>query len=256
MRIYIFFLLTTICFTANAQESSSKPNIVWIVCEDISPYLGCYGDPIVKSPNIDKLASEGIRYTHAYTTAGVCAPSRSTIITGMYQTSIGTQNMRTLNGPAGAKFSPVPDYSALVPEYVKCFPEYLRMNGYYCTNNQKQDYQFEPPVTVWDENGPAASWRNRPLGKPFFAIFNLFITHESQIYSRNQESLLVDTNKVIVPPFYPDTKTVRHDMSRLFSNIERMDAQVGEIVKMLKEDGLYDSTIIFFYSDQGEHCPG
>ena len=154
------------------NKKSARPNILWITCEDISPFISCYGDKIVKTPNIDQLAKEGIRYTHVYTTAGVCAPSRSAIITGMYQTSIGTQHMRTGGDP---KYQPVPSYSAVIPEYVKCFPEYLRMNGYYCTNNEKQDYQFTAPVTVWDENGPAASYRNRPAGKPFFAVFNFMI---------------------------------------------------------------------------------
>ncbi len=248
----IFFCQALCLF---AQHGTGKPNILWIVCEDISPYLGCYGNEIVKTPNIDQLAKEGIRFTHVYTTAGVCAPSRSAIITGMYQTSIGTQHMRTLNGAAGAKYSPVADYSARIPEYVKCFPEWLRMNGYYCTNNEKQDYQFLPPVTAWDENGPAASWRNRPTAKPFFSVFNLFITHESQLFMRNNENLLVDSDKVYVPPYYPDTKQVRHDISRLFSNIERMDSQVGEIIQMLKDDGVYDNTIIFFYSDHGGALP-
>src|SRR5437879_4500784 len=114
------FLLSNFFFQAFflfAQKNYSKPNILWIVCEDISPYLSCYGNTIVKTPNIDMLSKEGIRYTHVYTTAGVCAPSRSTIITGMYQTSIGTQHMRTINGSAGVKYSPVPDYSAMIPEY-------------------------------------------------------------------------------------------------------------------------------------------
>ncbi len=252
LLVFIFLVQTIFLF---AQNSGSKPNILWIVCEDISPYLSCYGNTIVKTPNIDQLAKEGVRYTHVYTTAGVCAPSRSTIITGMYQTSIGTQHMRTLNGTAGAKYSPVADYSAVVPDYIKCFPEYLRMNGYYCTNNEKQDYQFVPPVTVWDENSPAASWKNKPDGKPFFSVFNFFITHESQLFMRNSESLLIDTDKVDVPPFYPNTKTVRHDISRLFSNIERMDKQVGELIQILKDDGLYDNTIIFFYSDHGGALP-
>jgi N-sulfoglucosamine sulfohydrolase len=256
--LFCFFLLVNF-FCSHielvAQNNPDKPNILWIVCEDISPYLSCYGNALVQTPNIDMLSREGVRYTHVYTTAGVCAPSRSSIITGVYQTSIGTQHMRTINGKMGAKYSPVQDYSALLPDYAKCFPEFLRMNGYYCTNNEKQDYQFIPPVTAWDENGPAASWRNRPAGKPFFSVFNLFITHESQLFTRNSESLLVDSNKIEVPPFYPDTKIVRHDMSRLFSNIERMDEQVGEIIKMLKDDGLYDNTIIFFYSDHGGALP-
>ena len=228
-----------------------QPNILWITCEDISPFLGAYGNQQVKTPNIDRLAREGVHYTRMYTTAGVCAPSRSAIITGMYQTSIGTQHMRTAGDP---KYQPVPPYSAVIPPYVKCFPEYLRKAGYYCTNNEKQDYQFTPPVTVWDENGPAASYRNRPKDKPFFAIFNFQITHESQLFMR-RDSLLVDPDRVSVPPLYPDTKTVRHDIARMFTNIERMDTQVGQLIQMLREDGLYDNTIIFFYSDHGGPLP-
>lgn len=256
-------------FSQQARQGTAlakQPNIIWITCEDISPYIGAYGDKEVRTPNIDQLAKEGVRYTRAYTTAGVCAPSRSAIITGMYQQSIGTQHMRT---SGDAKFQPVPLYAAVIPEQVKCFPEYLRKAGYYCTNNEKQDYQFVAPVTVWDENGATASYRNRPRrgdgrrgdsgrsvekDKPFFAIFNFQITHESQLFSR-KDSLLVDGDKVSVPPIYPDTKTVRHDIARMLTNIERMDSQVGELIQMLKADGLYDNSIIFFYSDHGGSLP-
>ncbi len=256
MKIFAIALCSLLMLQAVAQPQATKqPNILWVVCEDISPYLGCYGNTQISTPNLDALAAQGIRYTHAYTTAGVCAPSRSALITGMYQTSIGTQHMRTINGAAGAKYSPVADYSAVVPAYVKCFPEYLRQNGYYCTNNEKQDYQFEAPVTTWDENGPAASWRNRPQGKPFFAVFNLFITHESQLFMREKDSLLTNPDSLTVPPFYPDTKTVRRGIARLYSNIQIMDGQVGQLLAMLKADGLYDNTIIFFYSDHGGALP-
>lgn len=254
MKKYLIILLIVISVETHAQDRdkvSTRPNILWIVCEDISPYIGVYGDDEVKTPNIDQLARDGIRYTHVYTVAGVSAPSRSGIITGMYPTSIGTQHMRTAGDP---KYQPVPPYSAVIPEYVKCFPEYLRMSGYYCTNNEKQDYQFTPPVTVWDENGPAASFINRPRNKPFFAVYNFFITHESQIFSRH-DSLLVDPASVTVPPIYPDTKTVRHDIARMLTNIERMDSEVGELIEMLKKDGSYDNTIIFFYSDHGGVLP-
>src|SRR3982751_200554 len=173
---YLLFIFILHAIHLQAQsKAKDRPNILWITCEDISPFIGAYGDKEVNTPNIDQLAKEGIRYTHVYTTAGVCAPSRSSLITGMYPTSIGTQHMRTIGDP---KYQPVPSYSVVVPYYVKCFPEYLRKAGYYCTNNEKQDYQFEPPVTVWDENGPDASFRNRPKDKPFFAVFNFFITHE------------------------------------------------------------------------------
>jgi arylsulfatase A-like enzyme len=246
-----FILVGHLFFLLSSYAQTKKPNIIWIVCEDISPYLGAYGNKEIKTPNLDALAKEGVRYMRVYTAAGVCAPSRSAIITGMYPTSIGTQHMRTIGDP---KFQPVPSYSAVIPDYVKCFPEYLRGAGYYCTNNEKQDYQFVPPVTVWDENGPAASFRNRPEGAPFFSVFNFFITHESQLTMR-RDSLLVDSSKVSVPPIYPDTKIVRHDIARLFTNIEIMDRQVGELINMLKADGLYDNTIIFFYSDHGGALP-
>jgi N-sulfoglucosamine sulfohydrolase len=242
--VFLFYL-----FPTAAQQK--KPNIIWITCEDISPFIGAYGDQLIKTPNIDQLAKEGIRFNNVYTAAGVCAPSRSSFITGMYPTSIGTMHMRTIGDP---KYQPVPSYSAVIPADIKCFPEYLRIAGYYCTNNEKQDYQFIPPVTVWDENGPAASYRNRPPGKPFFAVYNLFITHESQLFGRT-DSLLLDPDKIIVPPYYPDTRIVRHDLNRLFTNIERMDGQVGELIQLLKDDGVYDNTIIFFFSDHGGALP-
>lgn len=243
-------------FIARPVAEPKQPNILWITCEDMSLHLACFGDKQVKTPNLDQLAAEGTRYSHVYSTAGVCAPSRSSIITGMYQMSIGTQHMRTLQpDPFPHKFSPVKTYSAVLPEQVHCFPEYLRKAGYYCTNNEKQDYQFIPPVTVWDESSTKAHWRNRPAGKPFFSVFNLIITHESQIWTREREPLLVRPEDVTVPAYYPDTKTVRHDIARNLSNVMRMDSIVGTIISQLKADGLYDQTIIFFYSDHGDGLP-
>ncbi|WP_338875520.1 sulfatase [Spirosoma sp. SC4-14] len=260
-KLLLFLLLAcTVSMAFLAQptvpETPSQPNILWITCEDMSLHLACFGDKEVKTPNLDQLATEGVRYTHVYSTAGVCAPSRSAIITGMYQNSIGTQHMRTLQGdPYPHKFSPVKTYSAVVPDYVRCFPEYLRKAGYYCSNNEKQDYQFLPPVTVWDESSKKAHWRNRPANKPFFSIVNLLITHESQIWTREKEPLLVRPEDVTVPAYYPDTKTVRHDIARNLSNVMRMDSIVGTIIQELKDDGLYENTIIFFYSDHGDGLP-
>lgn len=253
-----FVGLTTLALTfplnGQAQKQKEQPNILWITCEDISPFVHCFGEKIIKTPNIDQLAMDGVKYNSVYTTAGVCAPSRSSIITGTYQMSIGTQHMRTISVLPKYIEEGVPNYSAVIPKEVKCFPEYLRMAGYYTSNNQKEDYQFVPPVTVWDESSPGATYENRSEGKPFFAVFNLFVTHESQLWGQ-KGPLKVDPDSVTVPPYYPDTKTVRHDIARLFTNIEIMDAQVGEIVKKLKEEGWYDQTIIFFYSDHGGSLP-
>lgn len=249
------FMLFPVSFGALfAQEKTDRPNIVWIVCEDIGPYIGAYGYKGVKTPNIDQLAREGVLYTRAYTTAGVCAPSRSAIITGMYQTAIGTMHMRTLNEDNPSN-TPLPSYSAVIPPYVKCFPEYLRMAGYYTTNNEKQDYQFEAPVTVWDENSAAATWRNRATDQPFFSILNLAITHEMNLFVREKEPFTVDPKTVVVPSYYNKTETAIKAMARQLTNIEKMDGQVGEIVAKLKEDGLYENTWIMFYSDHGGALP-
>lgn len=247
LKRWIFILLLTGPFLASAQGNY---NILWITCEDISPNLGCYGDTVAVTPNIDRLASEGMLMTNAFATAGVCAPARSSIITGMYPASIGTHHMRTTwETPFDLS------YSVVVPPQVKTFTEYLRGAGYHCTNNFKTDYQFEAPFTAWNENGTNAHWRNRPEGKPFFSVFNLEVTHESQIWGRESYELLVDPDSVTVPPYYPDTKEVREDIARNYSNIQVMDKQVGEILQQLEDDGLSDNTIVFFYSDHGGPLP-
>ncbi len=159
-----------------------KPNFLWISLEDTSPRFGCYGDTVARTPNLDSLAGEGRRYTHAFSTAGVCAPSRSAIITGVYQTSMGTHHMRTSHTNPNSPELPTP-YSGVPAHYVKTFTEYLRANGYFCTNNSKTDYQFTPPFTAWDELGNHGHWRNRASpDQPFFAVFNPTLTHESGMW--------------------------------------------------------------------------
>ncbi len=225
------------------------PNILWISGEDISPRLGCYGDHVANTPNIDKLASQGVRYTNVYTTAPVCAPCRSGIITGMYQTSIGTHHMRTSHV---AENLPTP-YEAVPPHYVKTFTEYLRAAGYYCTNNVKTDYQFASPVTAWDECSNKAHYKNRPDKEtPFFAVFNLEMTHESKNWLEPDST---DPSSVEVPPYYPDNLTVRKNIARLYDNIAKLDKKVGEILKELDDEGLTQNTIVFFWSDHGDGLP-
>ena len=251
------------------QEAKRQPNIVWIVTEDISPTLSFYGDKTAKTPNLDALAKESMIYDNAFAVVGVCGPSRSSIITGMYPTSIGTMHMRTgkdVHSWGRHSYSkettkqdlsgePIIEYSAVIPENVKCYTEYLRASGYFCTNNQKTDYQFASPVTAWDENSKKAHWRNRPKNKPFFSVFNIGTTHESQLWKKNDLPLTVNPKKVKVPPYLPDTEVSRNTIARHYSNIELMDAEVGEFIQQLKDDGLYDNTIIFFYSDHGGPLP-
>ncbi len=259
-----------------ANPTTEKMNILWLVCEDISPTLSFYGDSTAHTPNLDKLASESLVFDNAFATVGVSAPSRSSIITGMYPISIGTQHMRTGRDVWGwgergygkvhngyeAKGTDsngdlVQLYSAVIPEKVKCFTEYLRADGFYCSNNDKSDYQFAAPVTAWDANGKEATWGNRPINKPFFSIFNFMTTHESQIWGnqRKKLALTVSPSAVPLPAYYPDDSIVRQDVARHYSNIELLDIQIGLKIDELKKAGLYDKTIIFFYSDHGGPLP-
>src|SRR5215211_3680163 len=227
-----------------AAATRARPNIVWISNEDMSPHLGAYGDDVARTPALDRFAGQSMRFTQAFTTAPVCAPSRAAIITGMYQTAIGAQHMRTTEDRVPELPGP---YLAVPPFYVKAFPEYLRAAGYYTTNRAKTDYQFGVPFTIWDELGQKAHWRNRAnKGQPFFSVFNLEITHESRIFptspARQGKPLITDPRELQLPPYYPDTPLVRQEMARLYDNIADMDAQVGALLKQLEQDGLADDT--------------
>lgn len=226
------------------------PNILWVSFEDTNPFYGCYGDKVARTPNLDRLAAEGCVWKNAFSTAGVCAPARSAVITGMYPISIGTHQMRTTHKARFPGGLPTP-YSAVVPHYVKCFSEYLRAEGYYCTNNIKTDYQFTPPVTAWDECARDAHWRNRPdPDQPFFAVFNLNKTHESGMWEDKPEPAF-DPDDMVLPPYFPDTPKVRKSMARMYTNIEYNDKLLGEFLDQLEEDGLAENTIVFNWSDHG-----
>ncbi len=230
---------------------SARPNILCITCEDISPRLASYGDPLARTPFLDALARDGVRFARVFSVSGVCAPSRAALITGMYPTAIGADNMRTF-GPGVGGIEP---YEAVPPPQVRPFTEYLRAAGYYTTNDAKTDYQFKAPLTAWDENGKGAHWRNRPPGAPFFAVFNLEVTHESQVWARAREPLTVDPARVVLPLYYPDTPIVRRDVARVYSNIEAMDAQAAALVAEVEKAGLSGETIVLFYSDNGGPLP-
>ena len=237
--------------------ATAKPNVVWISAEDLSPDLGAYGDAYAVTPTLDRLAREGARFTHAFSSAPVCAPSRSAIITGMYPTTIGTMHMRSKGVP---------------PAGVKAFTEYLRAAGYYCTNRSKTDYNVEappsnrPPDTVWDDSSGQAHWRNRPdPNQPFFSVFNITTTHEGQIrldgaaFAKLTAGLPAaarhDPARAVIPPYYPDTPVARADWARYHDLVSVMDGQVGAILQQLEDDGLADRTIVFFWGDHGRGLP-
>lgn len=226
-----------------AAEGGKRPNILWIVSEDNDPFLGCYGDKNATTPNIDRLASEGIVYDNALSNAPVCAPARNTIITGMYPPNLGTMHMRS-------KYA--------IPQKFKFFPQYLRAAGYYCTNNAKEDYNTFKPDGVWDESSHKAHYKNRKPGQPFFAVFNINISHEHVIHFdklKPASELKHKPQDMVLPPYHPDLPEIRLSWANYYDYITEMDRQVGERLKELEDLGLADDTIVFYYSDNGGVLP-
>lgn len=229
-----------------APAKKDRPNILWISIEDTGPHLGCYGEKHAITPNLDRFASESVRYTRAFTAAGVCAPCRSSIITGVYQSTLGTRDMRC---------------SATLPPEIRCFSEYLRDAGYYCTNNSKQDYQFKAPAESWDASSSKGHWKNRADGQPFFAIFNITTTHEGGINNSDARTKALtdaerqDPSKLTPPPYYPNNEVTRRAWANYFELITMMDHQFQDRLDELKEAGLDDDTIVVFWSDHGVGLP-
>ena len=225
--------------SARCATADDRPNIVWLTSEDNGPHLGCYGDKYATTPHLDSLAARSLIFARCWSNAPVCAPARTTIISGMYATSLGGQHMRS--------FVPM-------PRGARMYPQYLRDAGYYCTNNSKEDYNLEKPGKVWDASSRKAHWKNASPGRPFFAIFNSTVSHESQLRKRPHE-LVHDMSKVRVPAYHPDTPEVRHDWAQYYDKITEMDGQLGKRLKELESAGHLDDTIIFYYGDHGSGMP-
>lgn len=239
-----------------ADPAAARPNILWLVAEDMSQNIAPFGDSTVVTPHLERLAREGIRFPNTFSVSGVCAPSRFSIATGIYTTSGKAQHMRTTSSQDYHDIIGVPPYEAVPPPEVRMMSEILRMHGYFATNNAKRDYQFSPPVTAWDESSNQAHWRQRPDGAPFFSIFNFGVTHESRIWAKADDSLHVPADlDAPIPPYLPGTEAVRTDVRRMYSNIRELDHRIGNLLAELEADGLLDETIIFFYSDHGGPLP-
>ena len=245
LRAVSLFPLLLASVALSAAADAAKPNILWITSEDHGPHMGCYGDTYATTPNVDGLAKKGMIYMHCWSNAPVCAPARTTIITGMYATSLGAEHMRSMVPfPAGKKM----------------FPQFLREAGWYCTNNSKEDYNIEKPGQVWDESSKNGHWRNRAAGpqgqgsQPFFAVFNSLKSHESQIRTR-PHTQVHDPAKVRVPAYHPDTPEVRQDWAQYYDQVTEADADAGRLLADLEKDGLSEDTIVFYYADHGSGMP-
>jgi len=250
--LFLFLLII-----ANSAIAQPKPNILWITIEDTSPqFIGCYGNANARTPIIDKLAVEGIRFTNAFSTGTVCSPSRTAIITGVKTYKSGTGNHRS-------KYP--------VPEFIKGFPYYLQQLGYYTTNNVKTDYNVanekEYIAETWNESSNKAGWWNRKTGQPFFAVFNYNESHQSRtmtetynwyvenVYNQLLPDQQIGDSHFEMPPFYRDSPEMRKQFARVYNSIKLTDNKIGELLARLEKDKLKDSTIIFFYADHGEGMP-
>ena len=213
---------------------------MWFLSEDCNPFIGAYGDPFARTPTLDQLAAEGVRYDTVYSAAPVCAPSRFTLLTGKYAESCGpAHNMRAI---------------AKMPSWIRGFPEYLRAAGYYCTNNSKTDYNATIDMAAtWDASSGSAHWRARPAGAPFFAMFSNQTTHESRLFPTTP--VTTDPATMRIPPYLPDTPRTREDRAREYDNMARMDSEFAVRLAELEADGLAENTIVFFFGDNGGVLP-
>lgn len=239
--------------TTVAQESAGqRPNFIWFMTEDVSMhYLSLFngGREGVSTPNVELLAQEGFVFTNAYCNAPVSSPARSTLITGCYATRLGADLHR------GLTYVPL-------PENLNMFPAYLRNAGYYTSNSTKTDYNFQLDKSAWNQiSAKMGGWRNRPdKSKPFFHVRTSFSTHEGKLHFGKNDQKEVKTNydpaNVKVHPYHPDTELFRYTYARFYDCIQESDAELGQLMSMLKEDGELDNTFVFYFGDNGGSLPG
>ncbi|HLP37704.1 sulfatase [Lacibacter sp.] len=252
----VLIVILTLPFLLFGQQQ--KPNIVWITIEDTSPdFIGCYGNTQVKTPNIDALAAEGIRFTNAFSTNVVCSPSRHTIITGVRTVEDGCGNHRS---------------SFKIPGYVRGFTSYLKNAGYFTTNNQKTDYNIADSKSFiannWSLQGGKADFTRREnKSQPFFSVFNFNESHQSRTvgntkdwYEKNILNQLapdeiIQSDGLEVPPFYKNNDNNRRNIARLYNALQVTDKKVGSIIQLIKNAGEWENTIVFFFSDHGQGMP-
>jgi arylsulfatase A-like enzyme len=227
----------------------SKPNILWLIAEDMSPHFGCYGEKTIQTPNVDKFAAGGVLFERAFVTGPICSPSRSALISGMYQTSIGAHHHRS---GLGMKIELPPDVLPL-PKLFQQAGYHTSNGGYFPKTNQgKTDYNFEYDTGIFD----GADWKTRKDGQPFFAQIQLMGGKVRDIpkelaAARKQLGSVTPTDSLPLPPYYPRTPGILDDWAATLDAVRITDKQVGEIIERLRSEGILDQTIIFFITDHG-----
>ncbi|CAG5067579.1 hypothetical protein DYBT9623_00300 [Dyadobacter sp. CECT 9623] len=250
-------LICSLVVFGDIAFARNKPNILWITIEDTSPkFIGCYGNKDARTPAIDQLAKEGVRFTNAFSTGTVCSPSRTALITGVKTYETGTGNHRS-------------NYA--LPAGMHGFPHYLQQAGYHTSNNAKTDYNVlnekQFIADAWNESSGKAGWWNRKPGQPFFSVFNYNDSHQSRTmtdaypkYVKNvldelPENERISENAFEMPPIYRDSPEMRKQVARVYNSLKLTDNKIAKLLKRLDDDHLRDSTIIFFFGDHGEGIP-
>ena len=254
VRMHLFRLilsLVIICWfieLSYSAEPTKRPNFVFIVSEDNSiHYLRLYGNKLGITPNIERLADNGLTFNHAFSGAPVCSVARSTLATAMHAPRVGFQYHRK-------------SALASLPPGVKPWSQVLRENGYYTTNNAKTDYNFNVNrKEVWDMSSNKATWRNRPnKAMPFFHMQSFADSHESRLHfplKQMETPTKTSPDDVMLQPYFPDTPIMRYTKARYYDRIRVIDSQVGKIVNQLKEDGILEDTFVFYFGDHGGVMP-
>ena len=233
--------------TLQAQEKkseASRPNILWLIAEDFGQHLGCYGTKEVWTPNLDQMAKDGVRYTRFFTTAPVCSPSRSSFMTGMYQTTIGAHNHRSHR-----------DDGYQLPDRVRLLTDWMRDAGYFTANvrqlpeefgfrgSGKTDWNFAYAGKAFDSD----KWSELKSHQPFYAQINFQETHRK--FHAPQRA---DPAKVELPAWTPDHPVAREDWAKYLDAATELDRKIGLVLKQLEADGLADNTVIVFFGDNGQ----
>lgn len=247
MRLFSAMVILMTLFSARTL-AGERPNILWLTSEDNNiQWVGCYGNEFASTPNIDALSKEGFRYTHCYANAPVCAPSRSTWITGMHALSTGTHNMRSRYG--------------IPHDRVGYYPDYLKAAGYYVSNGRKTDYNIggRADEDCWDDmdkqgDGASVDWDLLKQNQPFFKIVNFFDSHESRAQG-DVENTIHDPENTTMRGYHPDLPGIRKNYAKYHDAVQRMDAYVGEVMAKLEASGMAENTIVIYCSDHGGVLP-
>ncbi len=257
MKPHFFVFSCVFALLGSALALPERPNIVWIVVEDMSDHFRCYGEKTIATPNVDRLASEGALFENAFVTCPVCSPSRSAMITGMMQTTIGAHQHRSGRG----------EIRIHLPEHITTLPHLFKEAGYFVTNAPgrvnpkrpdaigKTDYNFEIPDDLYHGN----DWTQRAEDQPFFAQYQLAGGKNRGVRTNNliPKDQQPTADQVQLPPYYPDDPVLREDWADYLASVLWVDEEVGAIIQKLEDEGVSENTVVIFLTDHGiSHARG